>query len=137
MCTRTDFYNALQAFRSPDTPLAEVMHRPVLTVPESDPLASALLTFLRAPIKRHDVLAAHGIDTKLLLLYQRVQFGRLFGAIEPNHIAELNCILGMDRKSEILSRLDGLIAQTMSVLHKTGDPRANAPIRKQLFYLFH
>ena len=57
LCTRTDFYNALQAFRPPDTPLAEVMHRPVLTVPESDPLASALLTFLRAPIKRLVVVA--------------------------------------------------------------------------------
>ena len=57
LCTRTDFYNALQRLRPPDTPLADIMRRPVLTVRASDPLTTALLTFLRAPIKRLVVVA--------------------------------------------------------------------------------
>lgn len=57
LCTRTDFYNALQRLQAPETPLAEIMHHPVLTVRESDPVTSALLTFLREPIKRVVVVA--------------------------------------------------------------------------------
>jgi NADH:ubiquinone reductase (H+-translocating) len=57
LCTRTDFYNALQQMRTPETPLAEVMRRPVITVRESESLTAALLTFLRAPIKRVVVVA--------------------------------------------------------------------------------
>ncbi len=57
LCTRTDFYNALQALKPPDTPLADVMRRPVLTVRESDTLTTALLLFLREPIKRAVVVA--------------------------------------------------------------------------------
>ena len=52
ICTRTDFYQAFHQLRSPNTPLAEVMHQPVLTVRDNDSLATALLLFLRKPIKR-------------------------------------------------------------------------------------
>ncbi|MCI0462884.1 MAG: FAD-dependent oxidoreductase [Gemmataceae bacterium] len=57
LCTRTDFYNAWQKLRGPDTPLAEVMRSPVITVRESDPLTAALMLFLREPIKRLVVVA--------------------------------------------------------------------------------
>jgi NADH dehydrogenase len=57
ICTRTDFYNAVQQLRPPDTPLADILHQPVLTVRESDTLTAALLVFLRAPIKRVVVVA--------------------------------------------------------------------------------
>jgi NADH dehydrogenase len=57
LCTRTDFYSALQRLAPPATPLTEVMRRPVLTVRADDSLTTALLTFLRAPIKRLVVVA--------------------------------------------------------------------------------
>jgi signal-transduction protein with cAMP-binding, CBS, and nucleotidyltransferase domain len=57
LCTRTDFYNALQRLRPPGTPVADVMHRPVVSVREGDSLTTALLAFLRAPIKRLVVVA--------------------------------------------------------------------------------
>jgi NADH dehydrogenase len=57
LLTRTDFYNAWQQLRPMATPLAEVMHRPVITVRESDPLTAALLIFVREPIKRVVVVA--------------------------------------------------------------------------------
>jgi NADH dehydrogenase len=57
ICTRTDFYNALQRLRPAQTPLCEIMHQPVLTVRQNDSLATALLTFLREPIKRLVVVA--------------------------------------------------------------------------------
>lgn len=52
LCTRTDYYTALQEFRPPETPLGEIMRAPVITVRESDTLTAALLVFLREPIKR-------------------------------------------------------------------------------------
>jgi NADH dehydrogenase len=52
LVTRTDFYRAVQQLRPPQTPLAEIMHKPVLTVRASDPLTTALLLFVREPIKR-------------------------------------------------------------------------------------
>jgi NADH dehydrogenase len=55
--TRTDFYNALQKLLPESTSLAEVMHKPVITVRESDTLTEALLKFLREPIKRVVVVA--------------------------------------------------------------------------------
>src|SRR5439155_11763484 len=58
LCTRTDFYKALQQLRPEHTPLAEVMKMPVLTVREDDTLTTALLTFLREPIKRLVVVGA-------------------------------------------------------------------------------
>jgi NADH dehydrogenase len=57
LCTRTDFYNALQKLQPSQTPLTEVMHRPVITVREDETLTAALLTFLREPIKRLVVVA--------------------------------------------------------------------------------
>jgi NADH dehydrogenase len=57
LCTRTDFYNAVQQLKPPQTPLADVMHRPVITVREGDTLTEALLMFLRHPIKRLVVVA--------------------------------------------------------------------------------
>jgi NADH dehydrogenase len=57
LCTRTDYYNAWQQLLPPTAPLAEVMHRPVITVRESDSLTTALLAFLREPIKRLVVVA--------------------------------------------------------------------------------
>jgi signal-transduction protein with cAMP-binding, CBS, and nucleotidyltransferase domain len=57
ICTRTDFYNAVQQLRPPQTPLAEIMHQPVLTVRAGEPLTAALLLFVRAPIKRVVVVA--------------------------------------------------------------------------------
>ncbi|MFO0968256.1 MAG: FAD-dependent oxidoreductase [Gemmataceae bacterium] len=55
--TRTDFYNALQKFLPPHTALDQVMRRPVITVRASDSLTTALLKFLRDPIKRVVVVA--------------------------------------------------------------------------------
>jgi len=52
LCTRTDFYRALQRLQPPETPLADIMRKPVLTVRASDTLTAALLLFLREPIKR-------------------------------------------------------------------------------------
>ncbi len=52
LVTRTDFYNAWQQLRPPQTPLSEVMRRPVITAREGDSLTAALLLFLREPIKR-------------------------------------------------------------------------------------
>jgi signal-transduction protein with cAMP-binding, CBS, and nucleotidyltransferase domain len=57
LCTRTDFYNAWQQLLPPTAPLAEVMHKPVFTVRASDSLTTALLAFLREPIKRLVVVA--------------------------------------------------------------------------------
>lgn len=57
LMTRTDFYNAWQRLRPMETPLAEVMRRPVITVREGDPLTAALLIFIREPIKRVVVVA--------------------------------------------------------------------------------
>jgi CBS domain-containing protein len=57
LLTRTDFYNAWQRLRPMETPLAEVMRQPVITVRESDPLTAALLIFVREPIKRVVVVA--------------------------------------------------------------------------------
>jgi NADH dehydrogenase len=57
ICTRSDFYQAVLQLRPPHTPLTEIMHRPVITVRESDTLADALVTFLSEPIKRVVVVA--------------------------------------------------------------------------------
>lgn len=57
LCTRTDFYQAVQQMRPPQTPLTEIMHKPVITVRASDSLTEALLKFLRQPIKRLVVVA--------------------------------------------------------------------------------
>lgn len=57
LCTRTDFYRALNNLKPPATPLTEVMKSPVHTVRESDTLTTALLSFLREPIKRLVVVA--------------------------------------------------------------------------------
>jgi NADH dehydrogenase len=50
--TRTHFYKALQRWSAADTPLADVMTQPVVTVRASATLTDALVHFLRAPIKR-------------------------------------------------------------------------------------
>jgi NADH dehydrogenase len=52
VCTRTDFYDALQGLSIPQITLSEVMHQPVITVRESDSLMAALREFLREPVKR-------------------------------------------------------------------------------------
>jgi NADH dehydrogenase len=52
ICSRTDFYRAMRELKPPDTPLVEIMSRPVITAKESDSLTSVVLTFLREPIKR-------------------------------------------------------------------------------------
>jgi NADH dehydrogenase len=57
ICTRTDFYNALQKLLPEATPLAEIMNKPVITVRAGDTLTAALLKFLRTPIKRVVVVA--------------------------------------------------------------------------------
>jgi NADH dehydrogenase len=57
ICTRTDFYNAVQQLRPLHTPLADVMHKPVMTVRAGDRLTKALLIFVREPIKRVVVVA--------------------------------------------------------------------------------
>jgi NADH dehydrogenase len=58
ICTRTDFYNAMQRLSPPQTPLSDVLHKPVISVRETDTLTAALLVFLREPIKRLVVVAA-------------------------------------------------------------------------------
>jgi NADH dehydrogenase len=52
VCTVTDLHNALCALRSLNTPLAEIMTRPVVTVAASRPLSEAMTTFLLKPVKR-------------------------------------------------------------------------------------
>src|SRR6185369_11490157 len=49
LCTRTDFYRALQRPAAPETPLRDLMTKPVLTVKTTDSLATAMLTFVREP----------------------------------------------------------------------------------------
>jgi NADH dehydrogenase len=68
ICTRTDFYNAVQKLRTPQTPLAEILHKPVLTVRASDTLTTALLIFLREPIKRVVVVADDAPETPVGML---------------------------------------------------------------------
>jgi NADH dehydrogenase len=58
LCTRTDFYNALQQLKPPDTPVAKIMRQPVITVADDETLTEALLKFLRHPIKRLVVVDA-------------------------------------------------------------------------------
>ena len=57
LCTRTDFYRALQQLRPPRTPVTEIMRQPVVTVRRSESLTAALLHFFREPIKRLVVVA--------------------------------------------------------------------------------
>lgn len=57
ICTRTDFYKALQKLRPAETPLADVMMKQVITVRASETLTAALVHFLREPIKRLVVVA--------------------------------------------------------------------------------
>jgi signal-transduction protein with cAMP-binding, CBS, and nucleotidyltransferase domain len=52
LCTRTDFYKAVRRLQPPETPLADIMSRPVITARASDTLADVILCFLRHPIKR-------------------------------------------------------------------------------------
>jgi signal-transduction protein with cAMP-binding, CBS, and nucleotidyltransferase domain len=68
LLTRTDFYNAWQRLQPPQTPLAEVMRKPVITVREGDSLTKALLTFLREPIKRVVVVADDDPDRPVGML---------------------------------------------------------------------
>jgi NADH dehydrogenase len=57
VCTVTDLHNALCGLRSLNTPLAEIMTRPVVTVAASQPLSEAMTTFLLKPVKRLVVVA--------------------------------------------------------------------------------
>jgi NADH dehydrogenase len=57
ICTRSDFYKALQKLRPAGTPLREVMAQPVITVRASETVMAALLHFVREPIKRLVVVA--------------------------------------------------------------------------------
>lgn len=57
LATRTDFYHALQRFLPSSASVAEVMKKPVITVRASDNLTTALVRFLREPIKRLVVVA--------------------------------------------------------------------------------
>ncbi len=52
ICTVTDLHNALCALRSLNTPLSEIMSRPVVTIRQSEPLSRAMTTFLLEPVKR-------------------------------------------------------------------------------------
>lgn len=74
LCTRTDFYRALQKPAPPETLLRELMTKPVLTVKASDTLASAMMTFVREPIKRLAVVADD-------------EPGRVVGMVTPFDIA--------------------------------------------------
>jgi signal-transduction protein with cAMP-binding, CBS, and nucleotidyltransferase domain len=68
ICTRSDFYSALQKLLPETTPLAEIMHKPVITVRESDTLTTALLVFMREPIKRVVVVADAAPDRPVGML---------------------------------------------------------------------
>jgi NADH dehydrogenase len=52
ICTVTDLHKALCALRSLNTPLADIMTRPVVTIGQSQPLSEAMTTFLLEPVKR-------------------------------------------------------------------------------------
>ena len=52
ICTVTDLHNVLCASRSLNTPMAEIMTRPVVTIGQSQPLSEAMTTFLLKPVKR-------------------------------------------------------------------------------------
>jgi signal-transduction protein with cAMP-binding, CBS, and nucleotidyltransferase domain len=68
ICTRTDFYRAVQELRPGETPLAEIMRKSVLTVRASDSLTTALLVFLREPVKRVVVVADEAPDRPVGML---------------------------------------------------------------------
>jgi CBS domain-containing protein len=68
ICTRSDFYSALQKLLPETAPLAEIMHKPVITVRESDTLTTALLVFMREPIKRVVVVADAAPDRPVGML---------------------------------------------------------------------
>jgi NADH dehydrogenase len=68
ICTRTDFYNAVQQLKPLETPLADILHKPVLTVRASDTVTTALLVFLREPIKRVVVVADDAPDKPVGML---------------------------------------------------------------------
>jgi NADH dehydrogenase len=68
ICTRTDFYRALQKLSPPETPLAQVMTTPVCTVRASDTLTTALLQFLSQPIKRFVVVDNEAPQTPVGIL---------------------------------------------------------------------
>jgi NADH dehydrogenase len=57
ICTTTDLHNALLALKPLTTPLAEIMSRPLATISEAQPVAAAMLMFLRQPIRRLVVVA--------------------------------------------------------------------------------
>jgi len=52
ICTVTDLHKALCGLRSLNTPLAEIMTQPVVTIAASQPLSEAMATFLLKPVKR-------------------------------------------------------------------------------------
>lgn len=58
LCTRSDYYNAMQDLRPQETPLRDIMRQPVITIRDNDTLTNALLLFLREPIKRLVVVSA-------------------------------------------------------------------------------
>ena len=57
LCTRTDYYNAIQKLIAPETPIGQVMKHPVISVKESETVTDALFKFLRFPIKRLVVIS--------------------------------------------------------------------------------
>jgi NADH:ubiquinone reductase (H+-translocating) len=57
VCTVTDLHNALCSLRSLQTPVSEIMVRPVVTVGAAEPLSKAFNIFLLEPVKRLVVVA--------------------------------------------------------------------------------
>ena len=105
LCTRSDFYRALQQLRPTTTPVTEIMNRPVVTVRRSETLTAALLHFLREPIKRLIVVADDAPEVPV-------------GVLTPFDILQL---LGEDggAGAEMLGRGDGQL-RSVVVNHPKG-----------------
>jgi NADH dehydrogenase len=68
VCTGTDLQHAVCRLMPQTTPLADVMTRPVLTVPESKSLADATYRILQHPVKRLVIVADAEADRPVGLL---------------------------------------------------------------------
>src|SRR2546430_7665907 len=90
------------------------------------------------PILFENILAAHGINTSSLLLYQCPHLRPLLWAAKPNMLSEKKYVFGIDREFVIGARRD-----TSSISHATltlliiVNTRSNAPIREQVLDLSH
>jgi NADH dehydrogenase len=68
MCSVTDLHNALCALRPLDTPISDIMSKPVVTIGETQSVSEAMTTFMLRPIKRLVVISQDDAARPLGLL---------------------------------------------------------------------